>query len=147
MKTMLSSRRDRLLARIGIFLIMVALIAGMVGCGGESCALVIASTEGGSVIAPGEGMFAYDQGTVVNLTAEAEEGYCFVNWTGDVGTVACVIVDTTTVTMNADHSIMANFVEVWMTFPNPNVGEAIRGDISERGYLFPSDVQGHNPFH
>jgi hypothetical protein len=147
MKTILSSMKNRLLARIGIFLIVVALIAGIVGCGGESCALVIASTEGGSVAVPGEGMFTYDKGTVVNLTAEAEEGYCFVNWTGDVGTFASVIADTTTFTTNADYSIMANFVEVWTTFPSPNVGEAIRGDISERGYLFPSDVQGHNPFH
>jgi hypothetical protein len=50
-------------------------------------------------------------------------------------------------TMNCDYSITANFVAVWMTFPNQNIGEAIRGNISERGYLFPSDVQGHNPFH
>jgi hypothetical protein len=33
------------------------------------------------------------------------------------------------------------------TFPNANAGTAIRGDVEERGYLFPSDLQGHNPFH
>ncbi len=133
--------------RVSIFFVMVALISGMVGCfGGESYALAIASTAGGSVPTPGEDTFTYDELTVVNLVAEAEEGYYFVNWSGDVGTVACVIAATTTVTINADYSIMANFEEWVWTFPNPNI-EAIVGDIRERGYLFPSDVQGHNPFH
>ena len=133
--------------RVSFFLVMVALISGMVRCiGGESYALAIASTAGGSVTTPGEDTFTYDELTVVNLVAEAEEGYYFVNWSGDVGTVACVIAATTTVTMNADYSIMANFEEWVWTFPNPNI-EAIVGDIRERGYLFPSDVQGHNPFH
>ena len=109
--------------------------------------LTIVSTTGGSVTTTGEaGPYTYGEGTVVNLVAEAEEGYYFVNWSGDVGTVACVIAATTTVTMNADHSIMANFEEWVWTFPNPNI-EAIVGDIRERGYLFPSDVQDHNPFH
>jgi Divergent InlB B-repeat domain len=131
-----------------MFLITAALIAGMVGCGptAPSYSLTIASTAGGSVTTPGEDTFTYDELTVVNLVAEAEEGYYFVNWSGDVGTVACVIAATTTVTMNADYSIMADFEEwVWI-FPNPNI-EAIVGDIRERGYLFPSDVQDHNPFH
>ena len=96
--------------KISSFLITVALIAGMVGCaGGESYALAIASTEGGSVTTPGEGMFTYGEGTVVNLTAEAEEGYHFVNWTGNVGTIANVNAASTTITMNGHYSITANF--------------------------------------
>jgi hypothetical protein len=74
--------------------------------------LTISSTEGGSVIEPGEGVFTYDEGTVVDLVAEAEEGYRFVEWTGDVGTVADVHAATTTITMNGDYSITANFEEV-----------------------------------
>ena len=35
MKTPLSSRRDHCLARVSIFMIIAALIAGMVGCGGH----------------------------------------------------------------------------------------------------------------
>ena len=148
MKTILSSRRRHYVAKVSIFLVMVALISGMVRCiGGESYALAIASTAGGSVTTPGEaGPYTYDEGTVVNLVAEAEGGYIFVNWSGNVGTVACVIAATTTVTMNADYSIMANFEEWVWTFPNPNI-EAIVGDSRERGYIFPSDVQDHNPFH
>ena len=133
--------------RLGIILLTVALIAAMAGCVPAQDSLTVSSTEGGEVIIPGEGTFTYDAGTVVDLVAVAEEGYYFVNWSGDVGTVAGVSAATTTVTVNADYSIMANFVEGWAFSLNPNVGVGIRGDIGERGYLFPSDVQDHNPFH
>jgi len=72
--------------------------------------LTTSSTEGGSVITPGEGVFTYDEGKVVDLVADADEGYRFVEWTGDVGTIADVYAATTTITMNDDYSIMANFV-------------------------------------
>jgi len=74
--------------------------------------LSISSTEGGSVIEPGEGVFTYDEGTVVDLMAEAEEGYRFAKWTGDVGTIADVHAAATTITMNGDYSITANFEEI-----------------------------------
>jgi len=75
-------------------------------------ALTTSSTAGGSVTAPGEGAFTYDAGAVVDLVAEAEEGYRFVNWTGDVGTVANVSAPSTTITMDDDYSITANFVKL-----------------------------------
>ena len=74
--------------------------------------LTISSTAGGSVTTPGEGVFTYAAGTVVNLVAQAEEGYEFVRWTGDVGTIANVNAATTTITMNGDYSITANFEAV-----------------------------------
>jgi hypothetical protein len=73
-------------------------------------ALTTSSTAGGSVTTPGEGTFSYDEGTMVELVAEAEEGYRFVNWTGDVDTIANVDVATTIITMDGDYSIVANFV-------------------------------------
>jgi uncharacterized repeat protein (TIGR02543 family) len=73
--------------------------------------LTISSTEGGSVTTPGEGTFNYDEVTGVNLVAKAQEGYQFVNWTGDVGTIANVNTATTTITVNDDYSITANFVK------------------------------------
>jgi hypothetical protein len=73
--------------------------------------LTISSTEGGSVTTPGEGVFAYDEGTVVDLVAEAEEGYRFVEWTGDVGTIDDVYAAETTITMNGDYAITAEFVK------------------------------------
>ena len=75
-------------------------------------ALTTSSTAGGSVTTPGEGAFSYDGGTVVDLVAEAEEGYRFVNWTGDVGTVANASAASTTITMDDDYSITANFVRL-----------------------------------
>jgi len=108
-------------ARVGIFLITVALIAGMVGCGGagagdgrESYTLTIASTAGGvvtvgNVTIPGKAIFTYDGGTVVSLNATPVSGYQFVDWTGDVGTVDNVHASETIITVNGNYSIMANF--------------------------------------
>jgi hypothetical protein len=119
MKTILSSRRDRYLTKFSIFLITLALIAGMVGCGTEDfkCDLTIAITEGGTVVRPGEGTFSYYKGAPVKLTVQAEKGYKFVEWTGDVDTIDDVNEATTTITMNGDYSITANFaleiLEIW----------------------------------
>ena len=99
------------MAKVSTFLIAVALVVGMVGCDGPFD-LTITSTVGGNVTTPGEDTFTYDEGMVVNLTAEAEEGYSFVEWTGDVGTIADVNDATTTITMNADYIITANFNEL-----------------------------------
>ena len=88
---------------------MVALIAGMVGCVPAQHNLAVSSTEGGEVTSPGEGIFTYYEGEVVDLVADSEEGYEFVNWTGDVGTVANVNAASTTITMNDNYSITANF--------------------------------------
>jgi len=96
------------LTRVSVFLITVALIAGMAGCAPAQYDLTISSTEGGEVTIPGEGEFTYDEGEVVNLVAGAEEGYHFVEWTGDVSNVADVE-NATTITMNYRYSITANF--------------------------------------
>jgi hypothetical protein len=74
--------------------------------------LTASSTEGGSVTTPGEGVFTYGEASVVGLAAEAEENYQFVEWTGDVNTVADVYSASTTITMNGDYSITASFEEI-----------------------------------
>jgi hypothetical protein len=71
--------------------------------------LTVGSTDGGDVTSPSEGTHTYDCGTVVALVAAAEEDYYFVNWTGDISTVAEVNSASTTITMNDDYSITANF--------------------------------------
>ena len=74
---------------------------------------ISSTTEGwllcGNVTTPGEGTFIYSSETVVDLVAQAEEGCQFVGWTGDVGTIADVNAATTTITMDGDYSIRANF--------------------------------------
>jgi branched-chain amino acid transport system substrate-binding protein len=104
------------MARVGIFLIIIALIGGTIGCALPPLAqydLTISSTEGGLVTTPGEGTgsFTYDEGEVVDLVATPDEYYRFVNWTGDVGTVADVNAARTTITMNGSYEITANFEE------------------------------------
>jgi len=74
--------------------------------------LATSSTTGGSITTPGEGTYPYDEGTVVDLVAQAEEGYQFVAWTGDVGTIENVDAAQTTITMNGSHSITANFERI-----------------------------------
>ena len=102
--------------RFSIFLIVIALIAGMVSCGGGGGGveyhLAISSTVGGSVTTPGEEIFTYDEGKVVDLMAVADEGYIFDGWVGDVNTIADDKNPTTTITMNADYIITANFKEL-----------------------------------
>jgi len=71
--------------------------------------LTATSTAGGSITIPGEGTFTYDEGMVVNLVAEAQEGYKFVNWTGDVSAIGDTSAADTIITMNDSYSISANF--------------------------------------
>ncbi len=67
----------------------------------------------GSVITPGEGrFFIYEEGTVVDLVAEPDNGYEFARWTGDVDTIADVNASSTTITMNGDYYISAHFREI-----------------------------------
>jgi hypothetical protein len=109
MKGILNLKGHHYVARIGVSLIMVAVIAGMASCVGVQYDLTIASTTGGSVSTPGEGTSTHDEGEVVNLVAEGEEGYHFVNWSGDVDTIASINSASTTITMNGDYSVTANF--------------------------------------
>ena len=125
MKIIFGSRRHHYLARASIFLIMVALIAGMVGCGGGggdgdggSYTLTVDLTAGGIVTVnsaqnnvpiAGKAMFIYDPGTVVSLNATPDVGYQFVEWTGNVSTVANVTAAIINITMNGNYLITANF--------------------------------------
>jgi hypothetical protein len=74
--------------------------------------LTIVSTFGGSVPTPGQGNFTYDTGTAVNLMATPASGYRFVNWTSDADTIEDTNAASTTITMNGDYSITANFVVI-----------------------------------
>jgi len=71
--------------------------------------LNISSTSGGNVTTPGEGTYTYNASEVVDLVATVDANYHFVNWTGDVGTVADVNSANTNITMTGNYSIVANF--------------------------------------
>jgi hypothetical protein len=114
MKIVVSSGRCHYAAILSIFLItlvVVSLAAGMVGCGRGVIEydLTIDSSVGGWVTTPGEGTFVYHEGEVVNLVAEAEEGYRFAHWIGNVGTIADVTAAATAITMDDNYSVTARF--------------------------------------
>jgi uncharacterized repeat protein (TIGR02543 family) len=88
------------------------------------------STSGGNVTTPGEGVFTYDAGTVVNLVATADANYHFVNWTGDVGMVANVNSATTNITMTGNYSITANFA---INRYNLNISSTSGGNVTTPG--------------
>ncbi|MFP4116550.1 MAG: InlB B-repeat-containing protein [Candidatus Aenigmatarchaeota archaeon] len=75
----------------------------------ETPELELSSTEGGEVSEPGEGTFQYDHGEVVDIVAEADEGWEFTEWTGDVGNVNDTDSAETNVTMEDNYSITAEF--------------------------------------
>ena len=121
MNAMLSWMRRHQITKVIFSLLMVALIAGTTGCVGEVSRtvkydLTITSGAGGSVTVPGEGTFVCDSGRVVDLVATQASGYRFVNWTGNVATIANPNSPSTTITMDGDYSITATFEETEGTY-------------------------------
>jgi hypothetical protein len=73
-----------------------------------SLSIDVSPSGAGSVsLSPSGG--EYKLGTQVILAASPAGGYRFVNWTGDVGTVASVNSASAVIRMNDDYSISANF--------------------------------------
>ena len=135
--------------RVLVLMITSALLAGMVGCtaGLEPTppieySLTISSSDGGEVTTPGEGSFTYEEGTAVNLVAVAEEGYQFVDWTGDVDTGEHVSAASVTIIMNRDRSVAANFaktdsdpVTIWDWYDLDSIRDNLTGS-----YLLMNDL-------
>ena len=71
--------------------------------------LTITSTPGGFVERPGEGTFQYYYGTVVDLNAVSDVGWHFVYWNGEISTIADAGAAATTILIDANYSIEANF--------------------------------------
>jgi polyhydroxybutyrate depolymerase len=71
--------------------------------------LSISATGGGSVTEPGEGVFPYEEGTAVDLVATPQAGYRFLQWTGDVTKIDDPYAAETTITMEGNYVITANF--------------------------------------
>jgi len=101
--------------RLSIFLIVVALIVGMAGCGGGGpvYTLTVDSTAGGVVTfdgmtISGKTTIAREAG-VGDLVATPATNYTFVNWTGDVSTIGNVTSANTTIIVRGNYSITANF--------------------------------------
>ena len=73
--------------------------------------LTINSSEYGNVSIPGEGPSGpYACGSSVNLSAIADSCCGFVNWTGDIDSIANPNAASTTILMNGSKTIQANFI-------------------------------------
>ena len=112
MRIVPNSCRYHHVTRITLLLIVLALVSGIAACNGSvTYQLSVSSTSGGSVTSPGEGVFTYDGGTVIELVATPDDGYNFQAWTGGIGDIADPNSASTNITINGDCSITANFEE------------------------------------
>ncbi len=92
--------------------------------------LTIDSSVGGNVTKPGEGTFHYASGQEINLTAIADEDYHFVRWSGDNATIMDTEGDQTTILMEDDFSITAEFRSlgtVQIEITSPSGGSVLNG--------------------
>ncbi|MBN2018737.1 MAG: hypothetical protein JW749_00770 [Sedimentisphaerales bacterium] len=74
--------------------------------------LSVSSSTGGTVTTPGIGNFDYTDGSNASIIASANPNYHFVNWTGSAvtaGKVANPNASSTTVLMDANYAVQANF--------------------------------------
>ena len=125
------------------------------------CMLTVSSTSGGSVTMPGEGTFRYDAGTVADLVAQANHGYKFLNWTGDVETIADLDAASTKITMNDDYALLANFIQehIYLDKIGPGlwglfvVGQGVEAAVADEGLVVniasdaAEDPDSHPPPH
>ena len=133
------------MARVSVFLIMVALIAGLAGCGEVTPAaqyeLTMAVAPAGSGNATDlTNASPYTAGTAVNITAVAAAGYQFVNWTAPGGAFANANATQTTFTMPAQHvtvtacfGLKAAEIRTWYDL------DAMRHNLAGR-YLLMNDL-------
>ena len=80
---------------------------------------------GGTVTAPATSPTTHNYGAVVTITASPNTGYHFVNWSGDVSTVADVNAASTTITMNGNYTVTANFAIDTHTLTSPRLAQVV----------------------
>lgn len=100
------------------------------------CILTASAGAGGSVSTPGEGSFEYDEGTSVSISAQVDEGYEFSGWTGtavDADKVASPTSASTTVTMDADYTLRANFDVIHVVQRTLTISSGVGGSVSTPG--------------
>ncbi|MBS3816492.1 MAG: hypothetical protein KGY76_02890, partial [Candidatus Thermoplasmatota archaeon] len=107
--------------------------------GGVTYDLTVDSSSGGSVIEPGEGTFTYSENTEVDVQADADQGYEFVEWIGDNGTVGDTEANATTITMDENKSITATFQETVET-------NTLRLDVEGNGTVKVNGTEVDVPF-
>ncbi|MDY6834604.1 MAG: SBBP repeat-containing protein [Chloroflexota bacterium] len=103
--------------------------------------LTVSSSSGGLVSEPGEGVSTHYGNTVVDLLAVPEAGYVFVNWTGDVGTIADVYSADTNISMTGHFNVQANFeVPPLLNITSTHGGSVISPGEGSFSYDFDTEI-------
>ena len=102
--------------RISVFLLIVTLITGMIGCDEvtptEYDLIVAVDPAGGGTATDETGTSPYVEGTDVSIKAVANAGYEFTGWTAAAGAFADANAEETTFSMPAqDVTVTANFFQ------------------------------------
>ena len=93
----------------------------------ELLRLTVSSTAGGSVTAPGEGTFDYDEGVMVDLVATPDFGHRFSGWTGDIDTIDDADAPQTTIFVDGRRSIIASFEPLVQLTVSRTAGGSVTG--------------------
>ncbi len=118
-----------LMVTISVFVLIGLLVAP--ACNGNGVTLpdeynlTMAVSPAGSGTTTPDGVNAYEAGTQVNISATANDGWKFVDWTASVGSVADPAESSTTYEMPAEAAtVTANFEEV------PTITFAVAGPMT-----------------
>ena len=97
-------------AAVVILLIVAALVVGAAACdGARTYQLTISSASGGNVTSPGEGTFPYPQAPWCNWWRRPTMVTSFARGPGTSQHIADPNAASTTITMNGNYAIVANF--------------------------------------
>ena len=108
-----------------------------ISSGVQQYVLTINHTTGGNVTVPGEGNFTRIAGGNVTLVAVADTTHCFVNWTGNTGTMDNSTAASATITMNGNYTIQANFGPKYVL----NVSSGTGGNVTTPSEAISSHCQ------
>jgi len=84
---------------------MMARLAGWDGVVDENTHILAVNISGNGTVSRSPNQYRYEYGETVTLTAVSDSGYDFESWSGDLSGSA----NPTTITMNSDKSVTANF--------------------------------------
>ena len=107
--------------------------------------LTVSASAGGTVSTPGIGDFNYPDGNNASIVASANANYHFVNWTGTAvtaGKVANPDSPDTTVLMDANYTVQANFAEGIHISGTITCGNLEVNDVNMTGLGVFTDVNG-----
>jgi hypothetical protein len=97
---------------LAVFIIVIGTVIGLSvlgSCGGEHPVIQYTLTINIDGNGTSGGADAYDEGTVVSISANPDPEWEFVEWTGDIDTISDRLSSSTTIVMDGGYAITARF--------------------------------------